>query len=128
MTGALFSPTVLTPRFLWAVAAWAPWVFGAATTSFGVLPVLAEVGWMSAYTGLIAAVTMGTGVLIQPWAQRLGEGGRLQPAVVGLGLIVLGMLASFVVALTHSPLAVVPAALLLGASYGVMMVSGLREV
>lgn len=128
LASRLFSPTVLTPRFLWAVAAWAPWVFGAATTSFTVLPVLADVGWMSAYTGLVAALTLGTGVMIQPWAQRLGEGGKVQPAIVGLTFIVLGMLASIVVALTHNPLTVIPAAILLGASYGVMMVSGLREV
>lgn len=126
--GRLFSRAVLTPRFLWAVAAWAPWVFGAATTSFGVLPTLAQVGWMSAYTGLVAALTLGSGLLVQPWAQRLGERGTVAPAIVGLVLIVLGMAASALVALTESPLAVIPAAVLLGASYGVMMVSGLREV
>ncbi|WP_246394805.1 MFS transporter [Corynebacterium anserum] len=126
--GRLFSRSVLTPRFLWAVAAWAPWVFGAATTSFSVLPALVRVEWTSAYSGLIAALTLGSGLLVQPWAQRLGNRDTVAPAIVGLVLIFLGMGASVLVALSNSPLSVFPAAILLGASYGVMMVSGLREV
>ena len=76
---------------------------------------------------MIAAVTMLTGVLIQPVASRFGSD-LVPPAVLGLALVIAGMLASAAVAATRLPHLVIPAAILLGASYGIMMVSGLREV
>ena len=126
---AWFPRSVLTPRFLWSVAAWAPWGFGAVTTAFATLTdlVLDEVTWPVAFTGMIAAVTMLTGVLIQPVATRFGSD-LVPPAVLGLALVIAGMLASAAVAATRLPHLVIPAAILLGASYGIMMVSGLREV
>lgn len=126
---AWFPRSVLSARFLWAVAAWAPWVFGTATTAFATLTsiVMDQVPHPVAFTGLIAAVAMGTGTLIQPVVARLGEG-VLPPAVLGLGLTVAGMFASVAVVETGSPWLVPPAAVLLGGAYGVMMVSGLREV
>lgn len=123
-----FSPSLMTPRFLWAVAAWAPWVFGTACTSFVVLPTIAEARFPIAFVGVVAFVTLGTGVLIQPLATRLGSSSFVPPAIVGLGLTTLGMLLSIIVAVTGSVWSVFPAAVALGASYGVMMVSGLREV
>lgn len=124
-----FSRSVLSARFLWAVAAWAPWVFGTATTAFATLTsiVMEQVEYPVAFTGLIAAVAMGTGTLIQPVVTRLGEG-VVPPAVLGLGLTVAGMFVSVAVVETGSPWLVPPAAVLLGGAYGVMMVSGLREV
>ncbi|AGF73684.1 MFS transporter [Corynebacterium halotolerans] len=124
---AWFSRSVFSGRFLWTVAAWAPWVFGAASLSFATLPALVadSVSHLIAYTGFIAAVTMGTGAFIQPVATRFA---RIPPAVPGLGLTVVGMLAAVAVAVTESAWLVVPAAVLLGAGYGVLMVSGLREV
>ncbi len=126
---ALFSRSVLSRRFLFAVAAWAPWGFGAVATSFAVLPALVDDSLTRpvAFTGLVVAVTMGTGVLIQPLVSTFGSD-LLPPAVFGLGFVILGMLASTAVAMTGSPWLVFPAAVLLGAAYGVMMVSGLREV
>ncbi|QGU05783.1 MFS transporter [Corynebacterium comes] len=124
-----FSRSVLSRHFLWAVAAWAPWGFGAVSTSFATLTDLVndQLSWPVAFTGVIAAVTLGTGVLIQPTATSFGRD-LVPPAVLGLGLVVAGMLASAAVAFTRSPWLVVLAAVLLGAAYGVMMVSGLREV
>lgn len=124
-----FSRSVLSAHFLWAVAAWAPWGFGAVSTSFATLTDLVndQLAWPVAFTGLIAALTLGTGVLIQPVATSFGSD-LVPPAVLGLGLVVAGMLASVAVALSGSPWLVPPAAVLLGAAYGVMMVSGLREV
>ena len=111
------------------MAAWAPWGFGAVTTAFATLTalVLDDVAWPVAFTGVIAAITMLTGVLIQPVATRFGSD-LVPPAVLGLALVIAGMLASAAVAATNLPQLVVPAAILLGASYGIMMVSGLREV
>ncbi|RNE48265.1 MFS transporter [Corynebacterium alimapuense] len=124
-----FPRSVLSRRFLWSVAAWAPWGFGVTTTAFATLTslVIDQVQWPIAYSGAIAAVTMLTGAFIQPLATRFGSN-LVPPAILGLGLVVAGMLASVAVAVTLSPWLVVPAGILLGASYGVMMVSGLREV
>lgn len=123
-----FSSATLSPRFLWAVAAWAPWVFGAACTSFVVLPTIAGSRYPIAFAGLIACLTMGTGVLVQPLVTRISSSSFIPPAIFGLGLTTVGMLLSLIVALTQNVWSVFPAALALGASYGVMMVSGLREV
>lgn len=123
-----FSPAILSPRFLWAVAAWAPWVFGSACTSFVVLPTIAESRYPIAFAGLIACITMGTGVLVQPLVTRISSSSFIPPAIFGLSLTTVGMLLSLIVALTQNVWSVFPAALALGAAYGVMMVSGLREV
>lgn len=123
-----FSSATLSPRFLWAVAAWAPWVFGAACTSFVILPTIAESSYPIAFAGLIACITMGTGVLVQPLVTRISSSSFIPPAIFGLGLTTVGMLLSLIVALTQNVWSVFPAALTLGAAYGVMMVSGLREV
>ncbi|OHR38809.1 MFS transporter permease [Corynebacterium sp. HMSC074C04] len=123
-----FSSATLSPRFLWAVAAWAPWVFGAACTSFVVLPTIAESSYPIAFAGLIACITMGTGVLVQPLVTRISSSSFIPPAIFGLGLTTVGMLLSLIVALPQNVWSVFPAALTLGAAYGVMMVSGLREV
>lgn len=122
-----FSRSVLSGRFLWTVAIWAPWVFGAASTSFATLPTLVTVDHPIAFTGLIAALTLGTGVFIQPAATRFAAH-SLPPAVLGLGLTATGMLCAAGVAVTGSVGLTLPTAVLLGAGYGVLMVSGLREV
>lgn len=125
----MFSRSVLSTHFFWTVAAWAPWGFGAVSTVIATLTALvdANLAFPVAFTGGIAAVTLGTGVLIQPVATRSGSN-LVPPAVLGLGLVVAGMLTSVLVAVTTSPWLVFLAAVLLGAAYGVMMVSGLREV
>lgn len=123
-----------TRHFLFAVASWAPWAFGCATTSFAALtPVASEaVGPDVAYTGLIAGVTMLTGAFIQPRIGRHADlGARPHPAVLGLGTATVGMLLAVVVCAVPGPAAawvMVPTAVVLGTAYGIMMVSGLREV
>ncbi|WP_297008048.1 MFS transporter [uncultured Corynebacterium sp.] len=122
-------------HFLLAVASWAPWVFGCATTSFAALaPVAAEsVGPNVAYTGLIAGVTMLTGAAVQPRIGRHADlGAKPHPAVLGLGTATVGMLLAVAVT-TLAPGAaaawlMIPTAMVLGTAYGIMMVSGLREV
>lgn len=122
------SPSVLSAPFLWGIALWAPWGFGTVSTAFATLTALVaeELAWPVFFTGLIAAVALGTGVLVQPVATRLDAGG-FPPAVLGLLLACAGMCAAAAVAATGSPDLVFPAAVLLGAAYGVLMVSGLRE-
>lgn len=120
----------LTGRFFWAVAAWAPWVFGTATVAFTSIPgfVTDNVAYPVAYLGLISGVGMFSGVFIQPVAARLAAHGWLPLSVVGLGAAAAGLTAGAIAVLLDSPLLVIPAAVVLGCSYGIMMVSGLREV
>ncbi|MDN5631301.1 MFS transporter [Kocuria sp.] len=126
----LVPPVALTGRFFWVIAAWAPWVFGTATVAFASIPLftLSSVRFPIAYLGLVASVVMFTGVFVQPLAARLGEGGWLPLSVTGLGAASAGLvLGAFTVAWHLSWLAI-PTGVLLGVSYGFMMVAGLREV
>ena len=118
-------------RFATVVAPSAPWVFAAPSVAFAALPGLvghAIGSFAVGFSALMAALTLGVGVLIQPAARRLdrsGPGRGLQAGLaVTLGGLALGALA---VQAGSWPL-VVPADILLGAGYGLCLVSGLLEV
>jgi len=122
------------PRFRWGVVPWAPWVFGYATVSFATMPPLVSdtVGNVSvAFTGGIAAVTLLTGALVQPWARRITQAGEDRGMWAGVGFGVVGFGSASVAVLVDGPiavLAVVVTAILLGAGYGILLVSGLVTV
>ncbi|QNQ89285.1 MFS transporter [Corynebacterium poyangense] len=120
----LLPKTAGHPHFLGGVAAWAPWVFGCATTSFAVIPLLVSVEHTIAFSGFIAALTMLMGVLVQPFVRRV----KMHPATFGLLLACAGMVIMFIVSQTGNVWISLLAAMTLGGSYGVMMVSGLQEV
>jgi len=108
----------------------APWVFGSATISFAVLPTRAAAnvaGLSIAFTGIIAALTLATGILVQPLARRLERAGAGRGMTTGLGAAALGCIAGAVAAATHNPLVAALAAVVLGGGYGLCLVSGLRE-
>ncbi|MEJ5997849.1 MFS transporter [Corynebacterium sp. H130] len=133
VAGALKGPLVpsiaLSSRFLWSVAAWAPWVFGCATTSFAVIVSLVNHHFSHkiAFAGIVACATMGVGMLVQSVVPLLGRG-FVPPAVVGMGLAFLGMVFGYLIARTDELVWLPFAVLSLGSAYGIMMVSGLREV
>lgn len=119
-TGSLWSRmrvrSAADPRFRRQVAPVAPWVFGVATVAIAVLPGLvrdATPGWTVAFSALVAGLTLGTGVAVQPLARQLAaaDPGR---AVTGAAALA-------------TPLAVVVAALLLGGAYGLCLVAGLVQ-
>ena len=115
--------------FLKVVLPTAPWVFGAATTPFAVLPGLVALGeFRVVASGTAAAVTLGTGVLVQPWARSLAARTPALPFRVGLGALVTGMLIAAVTAHTHLAALLVPTAITLGAAYGLLLASGLTAV
>ncbi|WP_238780836.1 MFS transporter [Prescottella equi] len=120
--------------FLRGVVPWTPWVFGTATIAFATLPPRVEqsLGAVSiAFTGTIAALTMITGAVIQPWARRFLDHREEWGAPAGAVLGVLGLGAAGVVVHTDGAVAVVAvfgAALLLGSCYGVLLISGLVAV
>jgi MFS family permease len=123
-------PSAAHPRFLSMVVPVAPWVFGSASVSFAVLPSVVggrTQGFGIAFAGLIAALTLGVGVAVQPVARRFDRVGSPRGAFAGLTLVTMGMAVAALAAALTNPLVVVAAAVL-GAGYGVCLVGGLLEV
>ncbi|MCW2770147.1 MAG: transporter [Aeromicrobium sp.] len=113
--------------FLLGVLFTAPWVFGAASTSFATLPTFVDIGVApTAVIGSLAGLTLWTGVAVQPLGRRLGEPRLIITAgllAAGAGLV-LGLL----MAETGTAWLVVPGAVLLGTAYGLILVGGLTLV
>ncbi|MCR3750301.1 MFS transporter [Lentzea californiensis] len=122
--------TFLTDRaFLAALVPTAPWIFGAATVSFTVLPALVSLGdFGSVGSGVVAAITLGTGIAVQPWAGRLARRSPAAPFRTGMTAAIAGMLLAALTAGTGSLVLLVTAAIVLGSAYGMLLVSGLRLV
>ncbi|WP_068162007.1 MFS transporter [Rhodococcus phenolicus] len=118
-------------RFRWGVVPWAPWVFGCATVSFATMPPIVSdrvSGVAVAFTGAVAALTLLTGAVIQPWARRITRDGEDRGVRAGIGLGVSGFAAATVAVVVDGPgavVAVLVAAVLFGAGYGILLVSGL---
>ena len=123
----LIPTSLITPRYL-PVVAYAPWVFGSATTAFVFLPsqLSEHLHHPVLIAGLCALLTMGSGVVIQQLASRIcvtAFHGMLL-AAIGMALC-LGVLAAaeYSWAVFLLPLA----AIIMGSSYGIGMLSGLAE-
>lgn len=125
-------PHVALSGAFWAgIAPAAPWVFGCATVGLVVLPsvVRDQVGsWDVAFSGLMAGITLGAGVLIQQPARRLEarRPGATTPAGMTCGIV--GILLVVLAAATNQWLLVPVAGVVLGASYGLTLVGGLIAV
>lgn len=114
------------PRFLLQVVPTAPWVFGGASLAFTTVPAIVDVpGPEIAIGGALVALTLGTGVALQPFARRLTITTTL---VVGVASGVLGLLLAAVAAETGAGWLAAPIAILLGVAYGFVLVGGLRTV
>ncbi|MCL3819196.1 MFS transporter [Aeromicrobium wangtongii] len=113
--------------FVLGVALTAPWVFGAASTSFATLPTFVQIDVAPiAVTGSLAGLTLWTGVAIQPLGRRLGN-----PRVIvtaGLVASAVGLLVGVALARTGAAWLLVPTAVLLGIGYGLVLVGGLTTV
>jgi MFS family permease len=121
--------TATMPRFVRAVVPVAPWVFGSASLAFVVLPAQASsVEHASvAFAGAATALTLGSGVLVQPFARRLEERRRMGAAVLGLGAAGLGLAIGIAAVAAGSKPLVLLAAPPFGVAYGTCLVAGLRE-
>ncbi len=115
--------------FLLTVAPVAPWVFGSAAIAIAFLP--GELGgdqtYAVAFAAVLAGLTLGTGVFIQPTARAIearwpGRAGR-----VGLAAAILGSLLGVLSLTLDSHLVLLVAGFVLGAAYGMCLVSGLRD-
>ncbi|MGY6756304.1 hypothetical protein [Klenkia terrae] len=121
------------PRFRRLVTPVAPWVFTAATVSLAVLPgLLADGGGVAAeyavaVNAVVAGLTLGTGVLVQPLARRLAAADTRPAARLGTAAVVAGLVVAVAYAAAPTPWLLVPTALLLGAGYGCCLVAGLLE-
>ena len=114
------------PRFLLQVVPTAPWVFGGATLAFTTVPAIVDVpGPEIAIGGALVALTLGTGVALQPFARRLSITVTL---VMGVTSGVLGLLLAALAAGSGSGWLAAPVAMLLGVAYGFVLVGGLRTV
>lgn len=127
----LVPPVVLTAAYLLAIAAWAPWTFGAPTTAFVTSPSLIGVDarFPILIQGLLAFVTMFSSLFIQPVVARLLTTGPrwLALAALGLSTAAAGLAASIAAALTASVWLMLLAAPIMGIAYGIFMVAGLAE-
>ena len=113
--------------FVLGVTFTAPWVFGAAATSFATLPTFVDIGAAPvAVIGSLAGLTLWTGVAVQPIGRSIGDP-RLT-IVTGLAAAGLGLLTGILLDASSQSWLVVPAAMLLGAAYGLILVGGLTTV
>jgi hypothetical protein len=128
----LVAPGLRSIRFRAVVAPMAPWVFAAPAIAFALLPSVVGAARAADGIALSAAVTALTalaGVLVQPLARRLDEGGRgNRAATAGLLVLFAALLLASVAAADRQVWLLVPGAVLFGSAYGLCLVAGLIEV
>lgn len=113
-------------RFLRTVAIVAPWVFASASFAFAVLP--GETGNATVLlAGAGGALTLFTGVAIQPVARRLEARRALAASAAGLLAAAAGLCVGIVALAGDSWALILVAAPLFGLGYGFCLISGLRE-
>ncbi|HEY9315097.1 MFS transporter [Williamsia sp.] len=124
-------PSLRDRRFLMVVVPLAPWVFGAAIGCQAILPTLIapEVDAAPmAFAALISAVTLTCGFTIQSAGRRIDRPDSARASQVALFLMIVGMGAAALAAALLTIWAVLLAAVVLGAGYGIALVAGLSEV
>lgn len=113
--------------FLLGVTLTAPWVFGIASTSFATIPAFVDIELAPiAVIGVLTGLTLWTGVAVQPIGRRIGDPRRI--LVVGLLSGAAGLLVGALLAASGVAWLVLPSVVLLGASYGLILVGGLTMV
>ena len=124
-------PSLGHRRFLYVVVPLAPWVFGAAIGCQAILPTLMAPkvgGTPMAFAALISVVTLSCGFGIQALARRIDRPDSARASQVALLLLVAGMALAALASAILTIWAVLVAAVVLGAGYGIALVAGLSEV
>ncbi|MCZ4276958.1 MFS transporter [Rhodococcoides yunnanense] len=124
-------PSAQHKRFLLIVLPLAPWVFGAASVAYAVLPsLMAERsgGYPIALSALMSVIALGAGFAIQAVGRRIDTPLAARGALVSLSILVFGMLLAALAASELTIAAALIAAAVLGCGYGMALVSGLQEV
>ena len=123
-------PAAIRKLSFWlAIAPAAPWVFGSASLAFVVLPqeVTSANSLSVWFAGLATALTLGSGVAIQALARRLEARRPLGASVAGMLSAAAGTGTGIAEITASSRPLVAVSAVLLGAAYGLLLVSGLLE-
>ncbi|MEV7185589.1 MFS transporter [Kitasatospora sp. NPDC093102] len=119
------------PRFRYVVLPASPAVLGAATVAYVVLPPLVAdrvPGYAPLFSGLVAALTLATGVVAQPFAARLDDADSARATLTAMATVITGLLLGALAADRDSVGLVVAAAVVLGTGYGLTLGAGLHEV
>lgn len=124
-------PSARRRRFLWVVVPLAPWVFGAASVAYAVVPALMT-GHSGdapiAFSAFLCVVALACGFAIQSLGRRIDTDSSARGALVALVLLVIGMAVAASVAATLTVSLAVLAAAILGCGYGMALISGLLEI
>jgi MFS family permease len=124
--------TALThPRLIGIVLPASPAIFAAVTVAYVVLPplVLDEIhGYAPLFSGLVAALTLAVGLLVQPLATWLDRAGTSRATLTAMATVVVGLLLGALAVDRVSPVLVLVAAVVLGAGYGLTLEAGLAEI
>ncbi|MDG3016872.1 MFS transporter [Speluncibacter jeojiensis] len=124
-------PAAAHRRFWYVVIPVAPWVFGAAGAAYAVLPniMVDRAGAHPiAFSALLCLIALGCGFGIQALGRRIDTPRSARAVAVALGILAVGCAIGAVAARELTiPLAVAAAAVL-GAGYGMALVSGLQEI
>ncbi|MEV7602531.1 MFS transporter [Kitasatospora sp. NPDC089797] len=119
------------PRFRYVVLPASPAVLGAATVGYAVLPPLVAhhlPGYAPLFSGLVAALTLATGALAQPFAARLDDARSARATLAAMATVIAGLLLGALAADRDSVGLVLAAAVVLGTGYGLTLGAGLHEV
>jgi MFS family permease len=133
--GALRQPLFRLPavtlhrRFVLTVAPAAPWVFASAVITFAYLPSVIDTPpeGALAIAAVLTFVTLGTGVVVQPFARRLDDRRPLLAGQLAMLCTIAALLLGLLAVTADSLWVVLLAAPVFGAGYGFGLVSGLRE-
>lgn len=126
----LLIPSALNPRFLTVVAPMAPWVFGAAGVSYAIMPrlVQSQVSTPIAFSAMLTVIALGCGFVIQQFGPRINSATSARGPIIGLIIIIVGMVVATFAAGQVAVWNTIVVAVILGAGYGLCLVSGLTEV
>ncbi|ATY11391.1 MFS transporter [Amycolatopsis sp. AA4] len=128
---AALPATARHPRFRRVILPAAPWIFGSCGVAYAILPQLVEHqtgSWALAYSTLLTVCAIGAGVGIQPIAKRVDRATSARAVLTGMVVLCVGLVLSVFAAARESPWIALGAAVVLGAAYGIVVVSGLLEL
>lgn len=109
----------------------APWVFGAAAVAYAIMPssVAAQMGdYTTIYAAGLTILTLGVGAAVQPFYPRINQATGGRAIAVGMFVLVTGLVLAVVAVILASPVFVILVDAVLGAGYGITLVSGLAQV
>jgi predicted MFS family arabinose efflux permease len=124
-------PAAAHRRFRWVVLPMAPWIFASAGVAYAIVPTLVagRLGhWTLIFATVVTVSTLGTGAAVAPIARRLDSTTSARGVAIGMVLMSAGMIAAVGTAAVRAPWLAFVVAILLGAAYGIAIVSGLLEI